>query len=226
MLRKCISILSILTLIAGVSMLSGCANIQDDGTRTRTEGAATGAAAGAILGAIIGQVAGGDTESTLMGAAIGGAIGGAGGYAVGNHIANQKARYASEEDWLNACIAEARKKNGEWIAYNKQLSTDIAQLKRDTAALKKEYANQQTRKAKLLEKKMGVDALNAQVAKELAAAREELKAQQSVAVQVREGASTDTMNAFDSEIAQLKTNIKDLEKQTNALASLSASMSV
>jgi hypothetical protein len=26
------------------------------------------------------------------------------------------------------------------------------------------------------------------------------------------GASTDTMNAFDSEIAQLKTNIKDLEK--------------
>ncbi len=226
MLRKCISILSILTLIAGVSMLSGCANIQDDGTRTRTEGAATGAAAGAILGAIIGQVAGGDTESTLMGAAIGGAIGGAGGYAVGNHIANQKARYASEEDWLNACIAEARNKNSEWIAYNNQLRSDIAQLKRDTAAIKREYANQQTRKAKLLEKKMGVDALNAQVAKELAAAREELKAQQSVAVQVREGASTDTMNAFDSEIAQLKTNIKDLEKRTNALASLSASMSV
>ena len=49
--------------------ISGCANIKDDGTRTRTEGAGTGAAIGAVAGGVLGQILGGNTKSTLIGAA-------------------------------------------------------------------------------------------------------------------------------------------------------------
>jgi archaellum component FlaC len=209
-----------------VLVMSGCANIKDDGTRTRTEGAGTGAVIGAVAGGLLGQLIGGDTKGTLVGAAIGAAVGGAGGYAYGNHVANQKAKYAQEEDWLDACVAQARQKNQEIVAYNKDLSQQIRTLQQETAALKKQHKDKKTRVAKLKKKKAATDSLLEATNKELASANQELEAQQSVRGEAEKSGKGDFVVTLDSEIAQLKGNIKELEKRTEELASMSASMSV
>lgn len=218
------SILAVI--LCGVLAMGGCANIKDDGTRTRAEGAGTGAVIGAVAGGVLGQIIGGDTKGTLVGAAIGAAIGGAGGYAYGNHVANQKAKYAQEEDWLDACIAQARQKNQEIVAYNQDLTRQIDKLKKETASLRKQYKNKKTRVAKLKDKKAATDSLLEAANKELASAKQELEAQQSVRAEAEKSGKGDFVVTLDSEIAQLKGNIKELEKRTDELASMSASMSV
>lgn len=209
-----------------VLAMSGCANIKDDATRTKAEGAGTGAVIGAVAGGLLGQIIGGDTKGTLVGAAIGAAVGGAGGYAYGNHVANQKAKYAQEEDWLDACIAQARQKNQEIVAYNQDLRQQIDKLKQETAALEQQYKKKKTRIAKLKEKKAATDSLLDSANKELASAKQELEAQQSVRTDAEKSGKGDFVVSLDSEIAQLKGNIQELEKRTEELASMSASMSV
>jgi uncharacterized protein YcfJ len=220
--KKSVVVVSLCIVLA----MGGCANIQDDGTRTRTEGAGTGAVIGAVAGGLLGQIIGGDTKGTLVGAAIGAAIGGAGGYAYGNHVANQKAKYAQEEDWLDACIAQARQKNQEIVAYNQDLSRQIDTLKKETATLKKQQRDKKTRVAKLKQSKASTDSLLESANKELASAKQELEAQQSVRTEADRSGKGDFVVTLDSEIAQLKGNIQELEKRTEELASLSASMSV
>lgn len=215
-----------MVLFFALSLVTGCAGIKDDTTRTKAEGAGTGAAIGAVAGAIIGQLAGGSTESTLLGAAIGGAVGGVGGYAYGTHVAKEKEKYAKEEDWLDACIAEAKKSNEQIVAYNAELDRQIGQLRQDTDALKAQYQEAETRKAKLLAKKKDADKLLAAANKELAAAKSGLEAQNSVLAQARESGKGDYAESLANQIEQLKANIKELEKRTDELASLSASMAV
>lgn len=209
-----------------ISILSGCANIKDDSTRTKAEGAGTGAAVGAVAGGLLGQIFGGDTKSTLVGAAIGATVGGVGGYAYGSHVASQKEKYAKEEDWLEACIAEARQKNQEIMVYNQDLSKQIAGLKKETQALKKQYKDTKIRNAKLKEKKVEVDGVIESANKELAASKAELEAQTSVVADARKSGQNDYAVTLDSEMETLKANIKELEKRTEELASMSASMSV
>ncbi len=215
-----------IALVFTISMLNGCANIKDDSTRTKVEGAGTGAAVGAVAGGLLGQLIGGDTKATLFGAAVGAAVGGVGGYAYGSHVASQKEKYAKEEDWLEACIADAKKKNQEIIAYNQDLSKQIAVLKKDTKALKKRYKDTQTRNAKLQDKKAEVEGVMASANKELAASKAELEAQNSVIADARKNGQNDYAVTLDSEVETLKANIKELEKRTEELASMSASMSV
>jgi len=117
-------------LAALVFSSSGCTNIQDDGTRTRAEGSLGGALLGAGLGAIIGNQSGNAGQGALIGAAAGGLA----GLAYGNHVANKKAAYANEEQWLNACIAQARQTNASARAYNTRLATRISELKRQVAS--------------------------------------------------------------------------------------------
>nr|WP_320010212.1 YMGG-like glycine zipper-containing protein [uncultured Desulfobulbus sp.] len=216
----------VVMVLCALLALVGCTNIKDDGTRTRAEGAGTGAVIGAVAGGILGQLIGGDTQGTLVGAAIGAAVGGAGGYAYGNHVANQKAKYAQEEDWLDACIAQAQQKNAEMVAYNQDLGKQIAKLKRETAQLKKQYKDKKVRTVKLKDKKAATDSLIESANKELASAEDELKAQKSVRTDAAKSGKGDYAKELDVEIVQLKKNIKELEKRTEELASMSASMSV
>ncbi|TLD68326.1 hypothetical protein FEM03_23270 [Phragmitibacter flavus] len=116
--------------VTALTLLSGCANIQDDGTRTRTEGALAGSVLGGIAGGIIGHQSGRGWE----GAAIGAAAGGLTGLAIGNHVANKKAAYRDEEAWLDACIARATQVNRDAVAYNNRLSNRIASLRSQVAA--------------------------------------------------------------------------------------------
>lgn len=111
---------------------SGCTNIQNDQTRTRTEGALAGSLLGAGLGAVIGNQSG----YLGRGALIGGLAGGLAGLATGNAVANKKSGYASEEARLDVAIEAARAANGQARAYNKELAGKIAKLERQAAAAK------------------------------------------------------------------------------------------
>ncbi|MFZ4763945.1 MAG: YMGG-like glycine zipper-containing protein [Roseimicrobium sp.] len=118
--------------ITAVAFLSSCANIQNDQTRTKTEGALVGTLLGAGLGAIIGNQSGNAGAGALIGAAAGGLV----GLAVGTHVANQKQKYASAEAWLNACIANAEQVNANARAYNRSLRNKIASYESQIAQAK------------------------------------------------------------------------------------------
>jgi hypothetical protein len=216
----------LMVLALALTLVGGCANIQDDGTRTKAEGAGTGAAVGAVLGAVIGQVIGGDTEATLLGAAIGGAIGGAGGYAYGSHVAGQKEQYAKEEDWLDACISEAKTSNATLVAYNAELSKQIATLRSEAETLQKQEQNAKGRRTKLAKKQAETEELLQHAKEELAASQAGLAAQEEVVAQARQDGMADYATTLDSELETLKANIRELEKRTEELASISASMAV
>lgn len=98
-----------------------CANTSD-GRLAQAQGTGIGALIGGGLGyAVAGP----------RGAAWGAGIGAATGMAYGTHVANQKAKYKSTEDWLDACIAQAQTKRREAIAYNNKLNTRLASLQRE-----------------------------------------------------------------------------------------------
>ncbi|WP_319576592.1 glycine zipper domain-containing protein [uncultured Desulfobacter sp.] len=218
---------SIILIFAMCLSMAGCATTgSSDAQRTRNEGTAVGLGAGALLGGLAGVLIGGDSKGALIGAAIGAAAGGAAGYAYGDHVASQKTKYASEEDWLDQCIASARQVNQETLAYNNQLRTDIAQLDAETQRLEKKYAARQASKKTLLAEKTRIDSAIKTTDEKLARARFELDSQKQAVVQVKENSSKDETQALDMEIAKLEGLIKDLEQHSEDLAGLSSRMSV
>lgn len=118
--------------ITALAFVTSCTNIKDDRTRTVAEGGLAGSLIGGLAGGIIGHQSGRGVEGALLGAA----IGGIGGMAVGNHVANKKAAYASQEQWLDACIAQAERVNSQARAYNRSLQSKIAGLESRYAAAK------------------------------------------------------------------------------------------
>ena len=117
-----------------LAMLAGCAETQE-GRTTQAQGTGIGALLGAALGAGIGAAAGGG-RGAATGAVAGALIGGTAGFAYGTHVANQKAKYARAEDWLNACIASARGYRRHAYAVNQKISSRMAALeKRSKAAV-------------------------------------------------------------------------------------------
>ena len=117
-----------------LAMLASCAETQE-GRTTQAQGTGIGALLGAAVGAGIGAAAGGG-RGAAIGAATGAAAGGLAGFAYGTHVANQKAKYARAEDWLNACIASARGYRRHAYAVNQKISSRVAALeKRSKAAV-------------------------------------------------------------------------------------------
>ena len=208
-----------------LSTLSGCANIKDDSTRTKTEGTLIGGSIGAVIGGAIGYAVGGK-KGLLVGAAAGAAAGGGAGFAYGNHVAGQKAQYAKEEEWLDACITQARAANQEIVTFNQNLTKEIEKIQQETVALKKKKKNAKTRQAKLQARQNEVDSMLAATNKKLELARNELGAQQHAVEEAKKSEQSDFAVTLDGEVENLKTNIAELEKRTKDLASLSASMSV
>jgi hypothetical protein len=109
-----------------VAMFAGCAETEE-GRTTQAQGTGIGALLGAAVGAGIGAAAGGG-RGAAIGAATGALVGGTAGFAYGTHVANQKAKYAKAEDWLNACIASARGYRRHAYAVNQKISSRLATL--------------------------------------------------------------------------------------------------
>lgn len=196
------------TALAAAVMLTGCAGM-DDGTRTRAEGAGAGAIIGAGAGALIGQLAGGRPG---RGAAIGAGIGALGGLAVGDHVARKKARYATEEAWLDACIAHAAQVNQEVRAYNQSLTNQIAQLERDIAAAQ---AARDARRLRDLQ--AAVVNLQNQANQQLKTVDTEIQAQQAAVSEASPGSKTDSLR---SQVGGLQSTRSSLNQNIDRLASL------
>ena len=184
-----------------------------------------GVAAGALLGGLIGAATG-DSDDALVGAAIGAAVGGAAGYAYGTHVANQKEKYASREDWLDACIANVEKVNNETREYNIQLARDIRILEIETAQLRADYNKRIIHKSALQEEKEKIEVKLAQVKEKLDLARYEKENQEKVLAEAKQTGSNVYVKDFEMKIAELTSYIVELENQTAALASLSQDMTV
>jgi uncharacterized protein YcfJ len=213
-----------MALVLGAAMLlntTGCATATD---QQKTVG--QGAAGGAILGAVIGTIVGHQFGDRTSGALIGAAIGGLGGAAYGNHVAGKKKQFASQEDYLNACLAQANKEYSEALAYNDKLGQQVEQLdarvtelaglvgdqerlQREAPALKRELAAQ----------KQATDARIAQVNKEIQIQREVLATERNA------GAGAQ-LAALDQKIRDLETVRNQLAEGSRQLASSSSRMTM
>jgi len=218
----------LVVLIVTVSLCIGCANIKDDATRTRMEGVFLGAALIGGTGLIIGLLTG-NKKTVLYGALAGMTVGVLIGLAYGNHVVSQKKKFASEEAWLDACTAEAKKVNKDIAAYKNELSRQIDNTKKEIAVLEKKQKNAQLKQAGLKEKKLEVNKMLTSTETKLKLAKKELEAQQIaqfLSDEAKKNKKGDHVRTMNSEMETLKANIVELEKRTETLAALSASMAV
>ncbi len=203
----------------------GCANIENDRKRTQTESTMAGAGAGAVLGGLIGYaVKGGD--GALAGAIIGAGAGGISGYAYGTHIADEKEKYAREEEWLDACVLSAKNTIKDTREYNQELAKNMVLLDMRSKELVEQYNNKQIRKKDLLIEKEIVETKLAEAEEKLKTSRFELMNQNKVLADARKNNKDHYVDTLDSEIARLEKQIAELEGHTRSLASISQRMTV
>lgn len=205
-----------------VSLLgSGCTTLSDN-QRTTAEGAGMGAVLGAAVGGIIGHQSGSGAEGAIIGGLLGAAMGGL----YGNHVAGKKAEFASEEEYLDAVLAEARRVRDEAEQHNRTLETEIAQLDQQVAetlaAMAAGTANQETTQAlrtdlvsRLSEAESGLEAVS-----------DEIRIQREVAATEAGQGDQEQLRELEATIAELEAQKDELTAQTERLADLNNRMSV
>jgi uncharacterized protein YcfJ len=223
MMKKSLSLLMIMAMV--VASLGGCANIKDDATRTKTEGGLAGAGIGAGVGAIAGALIGGK-RGALLGAGIGAAVGGGAGVAYGAHVAGKKAEYASTEQWLDACIAQAKADNEQLRGYNSQLAADIETLSRESAKLQKSYAAKKAQKSQLIAQKNSIAEKVKKNEGIVAAANKEIEEQNKALAQAQKEGKNEYATALNQEISSLKQQRDKLQASNTKLVALSSRLSV
>ena len=203
------------------ALMAGCAGMSD---QDRTEAQATGI--GAALGAVMGAIIGNQMDNPRAGAMIGGMVGAVAGNVYGNHVAARKAQFAKEEDYLNACLAQAQKVNVEAVASNTALREEIAGLNRRVeemlAAIQSRTAERGQRTALLRDLRSQRQAAN----RMLAQVTEEIRVQRELLKNEANSGATPQLAAIQEQINQLEQQKAELTAQTNQLAALSNRMSV
>ena len=169
-------------------------------------------------------LAAGDTKGAIIGALAGAGV----GFLVGNEIAKRKARYASEEDFLNAEIAQLAKMNSSTYQYNYRLSREINSLKRQVASLKAQYEKRTVKRSALLKKKKDIqkriEANNKMI--------EELQKEYKINVAILDEQKKKRKKKdpyvvrLEREIETLKKNIDALQKNARQLAEMDERLSV
>ncbi len=203
------------------ALMTGCASMSDS---DRTEAQATGI--GAALGAVMGAIIGNQVDNPQAGAMIGGMVGAVAGNVYGNHVAARKAQFAKEEDYLNACLAQAQKVNAEAVAGNTALREEIAGLNQRVeamlAAIQSRTAERGQRTALLQDLRSQRQAAN----RMLAQVTEEIRVQRELLKNEANSGAAPQLAAIQDQINQLEQQKAELTAQTNQLAALSNRMSV
>jgi hypothetical protein len=213
----------ILTFGLLIALMGGCASMTDR-QQTQAQGAAVGTAGGAAVGAILGAIFGGK-DGAIIGASAGAGVGLLAGAVYGTHVANQKAKFASEEDYLDAVIASAHQINNETRQYNASLAKEINDFDSDTTQLVRQY-NQKLISKKILEDKQNVVVAKLSEAEaQLKKVKNELNSQSKVLNQVQDQSSSQVAQ-WNSEIAELMKNRSALEEQVTKLAAIKTRVSV
>lgn len=203
------SVIYTTTTVIAAAMLTSCANIKNDQTRTKAEGTTGGAVAGAIIGGLMGG---------WRGAAIGAAAGGTVGYGVGAHVARQKVKYANQEAWLNACIAQAEKTNSHARSYNASLSNKISSLEQKIKA-----AKASGNKGELQQLKRAVLTLQNETKQERGKVDTEITEQNSALGQAGGGGGSMTLR---TQVSELRSTQSSLNQNETKIADLLRSMDV
>ena len=205
---------------------TGCSNIHDDSTRTKTEGTLTGAGVGAAVGALLGLAIGGNTEGTLLGAAIGAGVDSLSGFMVGKHVADKKAEYARREDWLDDCIDHARTVTAESKKKNDSLRQKIAALDKESKDLQTAYKKKQIKSQQLAKERKNIESLQKETNENIKVLKEEKEKQLAVAKDAKSGNNTKEAKILDAEIQKLNKEIKQMEDSNKKLANISARLAV
>jgi len=224
-MKRLLACVLVVSMAFGSVMMNGCTNIKDDRTRTQTEGTLVGAGAGAAVGAGIGALAGGG-RGALIGALIGTVVGGVAGYGVGTHIANKKEEYASQEDWLDACLQDAHQKNEQLKQHNENLRAEIKRLDTQTAALQKSYAAKIATKRELQNENKIIEKKIKENNELLAQTDASISGHQQVLAEAKSSGKTDAVALLEAEIAALERNKKNLQEGNQQLLALSNRISV
>jgi DNA repair exonuclease SbcCD ATPase subunit len=203
------------------ALLAGCAT---DRERTQAEGTGAGALIGAGLGAAIGALAGGG-RGAAIGAGAGAAAGALGGYALGTHVANQKEKFARQEDYLDAVIASAQQTNEQTQQYNAALRNDINALDRETTSLVQQYNRKVLAKVALQKEEQRLAAKISEAQKQLQKVGRELDIQRQVLAQER-GQAPEHLKRLQTQVTELERNKAELEQHINRLASLKTRVAV
>lgn len=207
--------------ILAIALLAGCAT---DRGQTQAEGTGIGALGGAALGALTGYAIGG-SKGAMYGAIAGGAVGAGTGYAVGTHIANQKAKFAREEDYLDAVIVSAHQMNEQTRQYNVALHSEVDNLDRQTASLIKQYNQKTVQKAALQKEEQVLGTRITQAQGQLQKVSNELEIQKRVLAQEQEQ-SQEHLKKLQAQIVELERNKTELERHINRLASIKTRVAV
>jgi len=213
MLKKSITSILLATLFVG---MTGCAGTID-------QSATEGMAIGAIVGAIVGYAQDGE-EGAKKGAIIGAAAGMIGGAAYGNHVANQRARFKSEEAYLNACTAQAQTVNSETRTYNTTLQGQIRSLSTEVNQMVRAYKQKELSRSQLVRKKQEIDAQLAWTRTKLDRVRDELVIQKTVYRRQKNQSQT-RLAKLNNQIRELENNVATLEQETRNLKTISARLS-
>lgn len=222
-MKKTIAVLLMVTMLGGLA--GGCANIQNDSTRTKTEAAMVGGGSGGVIGAIIGGAAGG-RQGALIGAGIGLLAGGFIGFLVGSHIADQKEKYASEEAWLDACLTRAEQTNTVLKEYNTELTAEIAKADKETKNMQAAYEKHRVDQKAMTAERKKLEKMIADTDKVIASIDQEIGKQETVLADARENRKSDEAALLDAEIAALRRQKKQLEESNRQLAAISSRISV
>lgn len=217
-----LSILS-LSLTACASSGSSTRPTTSDQTRTRQQGVLAGALIGGLLGAVTGN-SNDRARNTLIGAAVGGGL----GYVAGNEIAKRKARYASDEAFLDAEIASTRSINDSLIDYNSRLRGEIAALDNTSRSLQAQYQAGLTSRDALQDKQREIAAHIARNDELIRDMREEYEIKLAIHEDQRSDRSGGDPQVAElaREVELLRANIDQLQSGSTQLAEIDARLEV
>lgn len=193
-------------------LVSSCAT---QSQQTKTEGTALGCVGGAIVGGLIGWGLGGTTGAAI-GAGTGGLAGCAVGYSYANDLDNQRKELTGKEDNLDAQIQFAKNVGASTQKYNQELKTKIEDYDRKVSELKSKAGSQESVRKELEAEKQKINEDMQQAQQGLAMARKDLNNSKAF-----RSTRTTQSAELDAEIKKLENDLAQLQKNSNALASLS-----
>ena len=213
----------ILGLVLVTALTAGCAT---DRGRTQGQGAVVGTVTGAAAGAAIAAAATkGDPTAILIGAGAGAVTGLIAGLLVAKHVADQKEKFAREEDYLDAVITSAQQMNAQTQQYNASLQSEINTLDQDTAVLITQYNQRASTKAELHKEEKRLAAKISEAQKQLQKVNKEVDIQKSVLTK-EQGQSQEHLNKLQTQVRELEQNKAELEQHINRLASIKTRVAV
>ncbi|MFO1529834.1 MAG: glycine zipper domain-containing protein [Kiritimatiellia bacterium] len=212
----------IISIWLAAALATGCASMNDQ-DKTRAQGAGFGAVAGALLGALIGQAVNDDPAS---GAIIGGVIGAAGGAVYGDHVAKKKAEFASQEDFLDACMASASNVTAQAVAYNAGLQQELDQMDATIAQNQAAIAAGTASQTDLAALKQHGEARLAEAGKALEAIEIEIAAQKQVLEEEKGNPGGERLARLQQQVEALEAEHNRLQQSAQRLAAINNRMSV